>query len=122
MNFEPKDVFRKLEFDKILDLLEKEALTAMAAEELARISPLTDFKSIDLMLRETREFKLILEKNDRFPVESFPDIRADLKMLEKEGYTLQTESFQGILRILSLIRDVFKFFAAGPKKEIYPRL
>ncbi|MBP6828950.1 MAG: Smr/MutS family protein, partial [Saprospiraceae bacterium] len=75
-----------------------------------------------LMLRETREFKLILEKNDRFPVESFPDIRADLKMLEKEGYTLQTESFQGILRILSLIRDVFKFFAAGPKKEIYPRL
>ena len=122
MNFEPKDVFRKLEFDKILDLLEKEALTVMAAEELARISPLTDFKSIDLMLRETREFKLILEKNDRFPLESFPDIRADLKMLEKEGYTLQTESFQGILRILSLIRDVFKFFAAGPKKEIYPKL
>lgn len=122
MNFEPKDVFRKLEFDKILDLLEKEALTAMAAEELAGISPLTDFKSIDLMLRETREFKLILEKNDRFPVESFPDIRADLKMLEKEGYTLQTESFQGILRVLSLIRDVFKFFAAGPKKEIYPKL
>lgn len=122
MNFEPKDVFRKLEFDKILDLLEKEALTAMAAEELSRISPLTDFKSIDLMLRETREFKLILEKNDRFPLESFPDIRADLKMLEKEGYTLQTESFQGILRILSLIRDVFKFFAAGPKKEIYPKL
>ena len=100
MNFEPKDVFRKLEFDKILDLLEKEALTAMAAEELACTSPGTDFKSIDLLLRETREFKLILEKNDRFPLESFPDIRNDLKMLEKEGYTLQAESFQGILRIL----------------------
>ncbi|MBK7938766.1 MAG: Smr/MutS family protein [Lewinellaceae bacterium] len=122
MNFEPKDVFRKLEFDKILDLLEKEALTSMAAEELARTAPGTDFKIIDLFLRETREFKLILEKNDRFPLESFPDIRNDLKMLEKDGYTLQAESFQGILRILSLIRDVFKFFSAGPKKDIYPKL
>jgi hypothetical protein len=34
MIFEPKDVFRKLEFDKVLDLLEKESLTPMAAEEL----------------------------------------------------------------------------------------
>ena len=122
MNFEPKDVFRKLEFDKILDLLEKEALTPMAAEVLRDISPNTSFAEIDLALRETRDFKLALEKNDRFPMESFPDIRPDLKMLEIEGYTLQAESFQGILRILFLMRDVFKFFATGPKKEIYPKL
>lgn len=122
MIFEPKDVFRKLEFDKILDLLEKEALTPMAAEALRDIYPQTNFLAIDLALRETREFKLALEKNDRFPIESFPDIRPDLKMLDIEGYTLQAESFQGILRILFLMRDVFKFFAAGPKKDIYPKL
>ncbi len=122
MNFEPKDVFRKLEFDKVLDLLEKEALTPMASQVLRDIAPVTDFQEIDRSLREAREYKLILEKNDRFPLESFPDIRTELKMLEKEGYTLQAESFQGILRILLLIRDVLKFFAAGPKKEIYPKL
>lgn len=122
MNFEPKDVSRKLEFDKILDLLEKEALTHMAAEVLRETAPMTEFDRIDLSLREIREYKLILEKNDRFPLESFPDIRADLKMLEKEGYTLQAESFQGIWRILLLTRDVLKFFSTGPKKEIYPKL
>jgi DNA mismatch repair protein MutS2 len=122
MTFEPKDVFRKLEFDKILELLEKEALTPMAAEVLREISPKTNFAEIDLSLRETREFKLILEKNDRFPIEFFSDIGPDLKMLEIEGYTLQAESFQSILRILHLMRDVFKFFANGPKKEIYPKL
>lgn len=119
---EPKDVFRKLEFDKVLDLLEKEALTPMAAEELRAIQPSTDFKNIDLQLREVREFKLALEKNDRFPLESFPDIRPALKMLDIEGYTLQAESFQGILRILFLLRDIFKFFGGGAKKEIYPKL
>lgn len=119
--FEPKDVIRKLEFDKVLDLLEKEALTPMAAAELKDISPDTRFQAIDLKLREVREFKLALEKNDRFPIEVFADIRNDLKMLEIEGYTLQAESFQGILRILLLSRDIFKYFA-GVKKEIYPKL
>jgi DNA mismatch repair protein MutS2 len=122
MYFEPKDVFRKLEFDKVLDLLEKEALTPMAAAHLQRIAPGTDFQKIDLELRETRDFKLALEKNDRFPLAAFPDVSPDLKLLEIEGYTLQAESFQGILRILFLVRDIFKFFAGGAKKEIYPKL
>jgi len=122
MIFEPKDVFQKLEFDKVLDLLEKEALTPMAAEMLRAVSPGTDFAHIDRSLRELREFKLILEKNDRFPLANFPDITPDLKMLEIDGFTLQAEAFQGILRVLVMTRDVFKFFASGAKKEIYPQL
>lgn len=122
MVFEPKDVVRKLEFDKVLDLLSREALTGMAAEVLAELSPQTRFEQIDASLRQAREYKLALEKNDRFPLQVFADIRPDLRMLEIEGYTLQTESFQNILRILLTVRDVFKYFAGGPKKEIYPRL
>ncbi len=122
MIFEPKDVFHKLEFDKILDLLEREALTPMAAEQLRALRPSTEFAWIDQSLRETREYKLILEKNDRFPLERFTDILPDLKMLEVDGFTLQAEAFQGILRVLILMRDVFRFFAGGAKKEIYPKL
>jgi DNA mismatch repair protein MutS2 len=122
MNFEPKDVAHKLEFDKVLGLLEKEAFTPMAATVLRETSPLGDFKAIDQSLREVREFKLALEKNDRFPIEAFPDIRPDLKMLDIDGYTLQAESFQGILRVLFQMRDLFRYFAGGAKKEIYPKL
>ncbi|HOY04265.1 MAG TPA: Smr/MutS family protein [Saprospiraceae bacterium] len=122
MQFEPKDVFKKLEFDKVLDLLEKEALTPMGGEVLRHISPETDFAVIDRGLREVREFKLALEKNDRFPIEAFPDISSDLKLLDIEGYTLQAESFQGVLRVLFVTRDIFKFFSGGAKKEIYPKL
>ena len=122
MQFEPKDVFRKLEFDKVLDLLEKEALTPMAGEVLRHVVPVHDFAYIDKGLREVRDYKLALEKNDRFPLEAFPDVLPDLKMLDIEGYTLQAESFQGILRVLFVVRDIFKFFAGGAKKEIYPKL
>lgn len=122
MHFEPKDVYRKLEFDKVIDLLEKEALTPMAVEALQNIGPSIRFDEIDLQLREVREYKMALEKNDRFPLEVFNDVRPDLRMLEIEGYTLQIESFQHILRILMMMRDVFKYFGSGPKKDIYPKL
>ncbi|MEI6408678.1 MAG: endonuclease MutS2 [Bacteroidota bacterium] len=122
MHFEPKDVYRKLEFDKIIELLEKEALTDMGRDELHQISPSIRFDEIDLQLREVREYKLALEKNDRFPLETFADIRPDLRMLEIEGYTLQASSFQQILHILLIMRDIFKYFGSGPKKEIYPKL
>lgn len=122
MHFEPKDVLHKLEFDKIIEFLEKEAFTPMAVEQIQALLPSLDFHWIDRALRETRELKLALEKNDRFPIAAFPDIRQELRMLDIDGYTLATESFQGILRILLLMKDVFKFFSAGPKKEIYPKL
>ena len=119
--FEPRDVFRKLEFDKVLELLEKEAMTPMAVEMLQALTPSTVFNQIDTWLRETREYKLALEKNDRFPLEMYADIRPDLRMLAIAGYTLQASGFQQILRILLVMRDIFKFFS-GVKKEIYPKL
>jgi DNA mismatch repair protein MutS2 len=122
MLFEPRDVAQKLEFDKVIELLVKEALTPMAVERILDIRPIENFLQLDVELRETRDFKLAIEKNDRFPLQSFEDVRADLRMLEIEGYTLQTESFQGILRILFVVRDLFKYFAGGAKKEIYPNL
>lgn len=121
MIFEPRDVFRKLEFDKVLDLLEKETMTPMGAERIRELAPTTAFAPIDIALRETREFKLTLEKNDRFPLETFADVRPDLRMLAIPEYTLSAEAFQNILRILFVMRDVFRFFSSV-KKEIYPKL
>jgi DNA mismatch repair protein MutS2 len=122
MHFEPRDVFRKLEFDKVLELLEREAITPMAAEMLAALTPDTSFERIDRSMREVRDWKLALEKNDRIPVSAFSDIRGDLRMLEIEGFTLQSEAFQGILRILMNMRDLFRYFTPTVKREIYPKI
>ncbi len=122
MHFEPRDVFRKLEFDKVLELLEKEALTPMGAELLATLTPDTSFTQIDLALREVRDWKLALEKNDRIPFSAFNEVRDELRLLDVDGYTLQSESFQRILKILLVMRDLFKFFGQTVKREIYPKI
>jgi DNA mismatch repair protein MutS2 len=122
MFFEPRDVLRKLEFDKVIDLLEKEALTPMAAAILRQTAPLQQVDVIDQSLREARDYKLALEKNDRIPLAAFSDISEDLRRLAVEGYTLQSESFQAILGILILVRDLLRYFNGGAKKEIYPKL
>jgi dsDNA-specific endonuclease/ATPase MutS2 len=122
MRFEPKDVVVKLEYDKVIDLLEKETLTDMAAEIARNLTPSTDFSTIDVSLRETRDFKLALEKNESLSHSGLPGCEARTEMLEIDGYTLQMESLQGILRILFTMRDIFKYFASGPKKDIYPEL
>lgn len=122
MHFEPRDVVQKIEFDKVLELLEKEALTPMAAAELRALAPLHAFDALDKRLREVRDYKLALEKNDRIPLNAFADIHGDLQRLAVEGYTLQAESFQGILGILIVMRDLMRYFHSGAKKEIYPKL
>jgi DNA mismatch repair protein MutS2 len=121
MIFEPKDVFTKLEFDKVLQLLEKHCLTEMTAELVRDLQPVHDFKILDILLKETRDMKLALEKNDRFPIQTFSEIRPDLKLLEIEGYTLTSESFKQIVTVLYVVRDIFKYFS-GQRKEIYPKL
>lgn len=121
MHFEPKDVLQKLEFDRVLDLLEKRTLTPMGAARVRCIGPMLDFERIDVALREVRDYKLLLEKNERLPLEPFSDLSPALRLLAIADYTLTIEDFQNIRRVLKLMRGVFRFFS-GPKKEIYPRL
>ncbi len=121
IHFEPRDVLHKLEFDRIIEALEKHTLTPMGVEAVRHIVPMLDFERTDTALREVREYKLLLEKNERLPLETFSDLRPSLRLLMVPDYTLSLESFQHIRRVLLLMRGVFRFFG-GAKKEIYPKL
>ncbi|MFN4079290.1 MAG: endonuclease MutS2 [Saprospiraceae bacterium] len=122
IHVEPADCLLKLEYDKIIHLLVKEAMTPMAAQRLEALYPRADHAWIELRLREVRDYKLALEKNDRLPMRPFADLSEDLRMLRLEGFTLSPEAFQNILSVLYQIRDWIKFFAAGVKKEIYVQI
>ena len=122
IHVEPADCLLKLEYDKVIALLSKEALTPMAAGRLEALRPRADHHWIEARLREVRDYKLAFEKNDRMPMRAFADLSEELRMLRVEGYTLSSEAFQRILSVLYLARDWIKFFAGGAKKEIYTRL
>lgn len=121
MQLEPKNLFEKLEFDKIIKLLENDCYGELGKAAIQRLKPDTDKVKIVRRLNEVREFKLSLTENDRFPVGNYLDISEDLRLLEIEGFVLPEEGLQRLNVILRLVNDMFTFFKPE-RQEMYPNL
>lgn len=121
MQLLPKDLYEKLEFDKVLDLLEQECMGAPGRALARALSP-TDRKSqIEVALSEAQEFKRAVEHNDSFPVRAYESVDEELDMLKVEGYVLPVKGLQNLNLVLLFTRDIFRFFNAR-RRETYPTL
>ena len=121
MLLEPRDLYEKLEFDKVLKLLEENCLGELGVAQVHLLAPLEDKKSIQDKLKAVDEYKIILEHNEPFPARSYEDISDDLRMLSLEGYVLSEEALKRINIILRQIYDTFTFFHLERQKT-YPTL
>ena len=121
MQLEPKDLYEKLEFDKVISLLEKECYGELGKEAIKQIPIMTDVAAIERCLNETWEYKITIEQNDHFPLSNYEDIAGDLKYLHIEDYVLPEDAWRRILQVLLITGDIFRFFDKD-RKEIYPHL
>lgn len=121
MYLEPKDFYEKIEFDKVLELLEKECL-GERGKELVQKMPLENKKFLlDRKLTEVKEFKRSIEEKDNFPISAYFSLKKDLRLLEVVDSVLPEEGLKRINIILLSVRDIYKFFTSS-KKEIYAYL
>ena len=121
MHLEPGDLYQKLEFDKVLELLAQECLGPMGQAAVKKIIPGTAQVLIEQKLNEISEFKATDENKDWFPISTYSDVSEDLKMLAIEGYVLSEESLKNIGRVLKLMKNIFNFFK-GKRQQTYPNL
>ncbi|MEM9887122.1 MAG: endonuclease MutS2 [Bacteroidota bacterium] len=121
MQLERNDIYEKLEFDKILKLVEADCLGVLGAERIRSTAIATDIKVIRKELKQVQEYKSTIENDDRFPVRNYEDISEDLKMLSLEGFVLPEESLQRINVVLRQMHDIFMFFYLSRQKT-YPSL
>jgi DNA mismatch repair protein MutS2 len=121
MILQPKDLYEKLEFDKVLALLVKECSGEMGQKYCQNLQPETDIKAIETKLRQVKELKLSLEKNDKFPFNAYFALDEDVKYLQIDGYVLSIDSLQKINRTLLIFKELFRFFTPI-RKEVYPNL
>jgi DNA mismatch repair protein MutS2 len=121
MELEPKDLLEKLEFDKILALLEEECYGELGKQAVHRIAVETERDRILNKLQEVFEFKQTIENNHPFPFAVYHGIDEDLRMLEVVDYVLPEESFKRISLILLAVRNIFSFFTPI-RQESYPSL
>lgn len=121
MRLEPKDLYEKLEFDKVIALLDNECLGELGREAIHQLPLMTDKQQIEQSLKEVWEFKLTLEKSDHFPIGTYEDLADDLKMLSIEDYVLPEDGFRRINAVLTITDGIYRFF--NPERQkIYPTL
>ena len=121
MQLEPKDLFEKLEFDKILTLLESECLGELGKEVARQLPVHTDVGTILRELNEAWECRLGHEQGDGLPLAVYEDLAEDLKYLNIEDYVLPEDGWQRILAVLRTTGRVFDYFTTE-RKEAFPHL
>ena len=121
MELEPRDLYEKLEFDKIITLLKEECLGELGKGKIQRLPIETQLFIIERKLNEVAELKLSIEEKDHFPIESYTDISKHLRMLEVVDYVLPEEGLVQISIILRSIQRIVQFFTTD-KQAIYKSL
>ena len=121
MKLIPTDTLEKLEFDKILLLLQPYAFGQAAKEQILRIQPTGDFQTIQRELNRTLEFKTSIEENDRVPLAQYQKIDEYIGLLKIENYVLETEQLLEIRNIVVVAGKLFNYFSQI-RQKIYPAL
>ncbi|MBK7007283.1 MAG: hypothetical protein IPH36_00805 [Saprospiraceae bacterium] len=74
----PRDIFEKLEFNKLLQLIAAECLGADGKQIILNTRPLTQKEEIEISLHETDEYKKCIERGAALPCGPYENIASDL--------------------------------------------
>jgi DNA mismatch repair protein MutS2 len=117
----PETIEAKLGFDKIRDLLRDACVSPLGQDFVDKIRFSDNPQLIDKLLRQTAEFKQIVQYETDFPAGNFIDVRQHLARARVEGLALTAEEFFDLKLALRTIRDCLGFLARR-EKEAYPFL
>ncbi|MCP4439305.1 MAG: endonuclease MutS2 [Aureispira sp.] len=123
MQIAPKDIYEKLEFDKILEIVETYCFGELGKQAVRNLPVYTKEEDIERALQEVFEYTQTYEHKHNFPISVYREVNEDLKMLGIEGYVLSVESLRNIGKILLLTQAIYNFFMKRKDaKELYPTL
>ena len=122
MNLLPRDVYEKLEFDKVLQLLEEQCNGAIGSNLVREMAPSVKVTHIKRMLEEVAEFKQGTADRNMFTISAYEDIGEELRMLTIEGYVLSESGLAKLNVLLLQTKAIFAFFKTIAQQERYEHL
>ena len=81
----PKTFEHKIGFDEIRTLLRERCLSTLGKEKIDDMSVSTNPTIINEWLQQVKEFRLLQEQADDFPMQFFFDVRESVARLRLEG-------------------------------------
>lgn len=116
----PLNTFDKLGFTEIKSLLKKHCLSPMGERMVDKISIIHQFDQLDKFLRQTQEFKNILDNDAPLPIHHFFDLKYLADKMKVEGSFLTEEDcFQAMLSLQTVFALISYF---NERKGQYPNV
>ncbi len=110
MRLYPESAASQLEFDKVKSLLREQAKTEYAKLKAEQLRIHTRKEFIELELRQSFEYKCILQQSQYFPNDFITNISRDLKLLAIPGALLTGEQWLSIRKLTENISNIFRWF------------
>lgn len=113
----------KLEFNKVLENLNKYTHTYIGKELVYSLTPSTNKETVKKLLLETTEATILILRKSNAPISQIENIKYLLKKLESNGI-LSTKELLDIANILKISRELKEYFNLdlGKNNEEFPNL
>jgi DNA mismatch repair protein MutS2 len=116
----PDSCLERLGFDEVKQLISEYCLSPMGKALVSKMQVMTKYDQINKFLRQTKEFKSILENQEPLQISAFYDLKYLADKIRAEGsYLMEDELFQ-MYTSLQTVFTVIRFFEE--RSEIYPNL
>jgi DNA mismatch repair protein MutS2 len=121
MKFFPESALQQLEYEKVKTLLAEYCKSEYAKDKAANLRIHTKKEFIDLELRQSYEYKLLLQIGLNFPNDFTLNISKELKLLGIAGAVLSGEQILHIRRLTENTGSIFRWFD-NERRIAYPAL
>lgn len=116
----PENCEERLGFNEVRQLVRQHCLSTMGQNLVDKMQVMSKYDQIDKFLRQTKEFKSILENQEPLQINAFFDIKVLADKIRVEGSYLIEEELFKIYTSLQTVFSVIRFF--DERKELYPSL
>ncbi len=116
----PENCLERLGFNEVRQLIHKHCLSVMGQQMVAKMQLMNKFDLINKYLRQTHEFKSILQNQEPLQINTFFDIKSLADKVKVEGTYLVEDELHQMYASLQTVFSVLRFFEE--RNEIYPNL
>ena len=113
----PNNFETKIGFDEVRSLLKSRCLSTLGKEEVDRIAVSDNADDINERLLQVREFKLLTETSDDFPLNYFFDVRESVARIRLAGTHLEEGELFDLKRSLDTICAIVNFLNRAPETD-----
>ncbi|WP_395808874.1 endonuclease MutS2 [Daejeonella sp.] len=116
----PNNAGEKLGFSDIKELIKTYCLSTMGQQMVDKIQVMTSYEYINKFLRQTYEFKNILQNDTSLPIQNFFDLKSMVEKARIEGTYLTEDEFFKVSLSLGTVFSVIQYFT--DREGQYPNL